>query len=57
MENLTKIESKVKHCATSTDSLHVKSNILDTKINKVVIKQVENQSDIENLKKCGRKTH
>lgn len=34
-ENLDSIESRIKHCNSTVDALHVKSNIIDTQLKKI----------------------
>ncbi|XP_071138479.1 uncharacterized protein [Mytilus edulis] len=43
------IKDKVKHCNGSLDSLHIKSNVLDTQLKQVISKQDEQSTSIESL--------
>lgn len=51
------IDSKVKHCNSTVDSLHVKTNVLDNQLKEIIGSQNQhtslletNQSQITNLK-------
>lgn len=51
------IDSKVKHCNSTIDSLHVKTNVLDNQLKEIIGSQNQhtslletNQSEITNLK-------
>ncbi|VDI34135.1 Hypothetical predicted protein [Mytilus galloprovincialis] len=43
------IDDEVKHCNGNLDSLHIKSNVLDTQLKQVISKQDEQSTAIESL--------
>ncbi|CAC5413973.1 unnamed protein product [Mytilus coruscus] len=43
------IDDKVKHCNGSLDSLHIKTNVLDTQLKQVISKQTAQSASIESL--------
>ncbi|CAC5378291.1 unnamed protein product [Mytilus coruscus] len=43
------IDDKVKHCNGSLDSLHIKTNVLDTQLKQVISKQTDQSASIESL--------
>ena len=43
------IDEKVKHCNSSLDSLHLKSNILDNHVKQLIEKQTEQSTSIQSL--------
>lgn len=48
-EHLDDIESKVKHCNSTIDSLHVKTNILDNQLKEIIGSQNQQTSLLETL--------
>lgn len=43
------IESKVKHCNSTIDSLHVKTNVLDNQLKEIIGSQNQQTSLLETL--------
>lgn len=48
-EHLDDIESKVKHCNSTIDSLHVKTNVLDNQLKEIIGSQNQQTSLLETL--------
>ena len=49
IENLDTLEAKVKHCSSTLDSLHVKSNTIDTQLKKIEDCQKDNKSALHDI--------
>ncbi|CAC5395571.1 unnamed protein product [Mytilus coruscus] len=49
MSQWKSIDDKVKHCNGSLDSLHIKTNVLDTQLKQVISKQTDQSASIESL--------
>ncbi|CAC5404145.1 unnamed protein product [Mytilus coruscus] len=47
MSQWKSFDDKVKHCNGSLDSLHIKTNVLDTQIKQVISKQTDQSASIE----------
>ena len=49
IEHWKAVESKLKHCNSVVDSLHVKSNVIDNQLKQVMDKQLEQNENIQVL--------
>ena len=49
MSQWKSIDDKVKHCNGSLDSLHIKTNVLDTQLKQVISKQTDQSASIQFL--------